>query len=557
MAFLLSMGCGGSQSAEEGESEGDQRSAVGHGRAADAESARAQTMTIAVRQLPRGLDPLADLEPWGERIAEDLVFEGLSRATKDGEPWAEPALADQCEVDRERGARSVVCHIPTDRKFHDGREVTMEDVVYSLENWLDVRNVWRRQRHGLAGLRSVEVVDGPRGAGTDERDPGRWVRIGFSRSEPLALELISVMKIVPRKAHRGRASRFATAPLGTGPMKITTMAEDRWVLERSEHWPNEKQRTPVLNRLRFQEVNDGAEGLSLARRDEVQILDQVAPAHIPVELGKPAMSERFEAWLLTPPRYDVLMYNLSEGLQSGGRLRGALHDAVPFTQIEREVYKTSAVPSAAPVDLHEPRPLDLGALVGARSDDHGRGGLPMWRLPGADEAGRARAAVELDAIDWKVERGIRRKPGGRAAHVVEILKTQWRTLGIQLREATATWSYLLTLLRKGAFDIAMVRVATHSDADLYDLFHSRGEINISGVADGELDAALEAYRNAAGPAERRAAKERAAARLGAIRAFSVLHAPSQVMLISRRVEGVEFDDDLPRLDRLSLRPSAP
>ena len=55
-------------------------------------------LVIAVRRVPDTLDPLGDLDPWGARVAEDLVFEGLTRRSSAGAPWAEPALADVCVV---------------------------------------------------------------------------------------------------------------------------------------------------------------------------------------------------------------------------------------------------------------------------------------------------------------------------------------------------------------------------------------------------------------------------------------------------------------------------
>src|SRR5690606_29586551 len=124
-------------------------------------------------------------EPWAMRMADDLLFEGLVRRSGDRYPWVEPALADTCEVDREYAVASITCHIPRGIRFHDGSEVAVEDVVYSLTYWLDRRRAWIRERHGLINFEGVEVVDAPRGGG--ERDVGRWVRINLDKREPLAL----------------------------------------------------------------------------------------------------------------------------------------------------------------------------------------------------------------------------------------------------------------------------------------------------------------------------------------------------------------------------------
>ena len=109
-------------------------------------------------------------------------------------------------------------------------------------------------------------------------------------------------------------------------------------------------------------------------------------------------------------------------------------------------------------------------------------------------------------------------------------------------------------MRKGEFDVALARLAEHSDADLYPYFHSRGDLNLTGVSDVTLDGALEAYRAATTPAERGAARRAIAERLGQLRVVAVVRAPAHVMLASQRVQGLEFTDDLPRLRQLRLRP---
>lgn len=108
------------------------------------------------------------------------------------------------------------------------------------------------------------------------------------------------------------------------------------------------------------------------------------------------------------------------------------------------------------------------------------------------------------------------------------------------------------MLAQGEFSVGLLRLATHSHEDLYELFHGSGRRNLARIVDLELDAALEAYRGADDLEERRAAQRRVAARLEALRVVQVLGAPWEVLVTNARVGDVEFMDDLPRLDRLSL-----
>lgn len=537
-------------------------------RAEAADPALNEAVVIGLPQLPRKFDPLDDLEPWAQRIADDLVFEGLVRRAGDRYPWAEPAIADRCEVDREYAVASVYCHVPAGIRFHDGSELTMDDVVYSLSYWIDPRRGWIRQRHGLANLKKVEIVDGPRGAATRERDPGRWVQIDFDKREPLALEALTAVKIVPHALHRASPTRFALQPIGTGPMKLTTISPDRIVAERFAEHHDETRRT-ATGRLVLRAIADGSQALTALRRGEIHLLVEVSPIHVPVELGKPGMASRFAAWLVSPPEWDLLLWNVGGGMQAELPVRRALHDALPFSAIAREVYGAAGLASDAPVDLHDPTPIDLDELADIKAGEPVRGGL--LPLPSLDDDDRALsgAARALDEQKWLVIRGVRQRGtgqlrmtltwDGQTGHgqsIFERIDTAWNIIGVQVPQASASWTFLLSLMRKGEFRVALMHFGGHGDEDLYPLFHSKGATNLAAVDDDELDTALSDYRAAGDRAARDAAKQRIAARIADLRVVSILHAPAHVLLASRRLGELEFIDDMPRLDVLLLSPDA-
>jgi ABC-type oligopeptide transport system substrate-binding subunit len=145
---------------------------------------------------------------------------------------------------------------------------------------------------------------------------------------------------------------------------------------------------------------------------------------------------------------------------------------------------------------------------------------------------------------------------GRGQSIFERIDAAWGTIGVQVPQASASWNFLISLMRKGEFRVALVHLAGHGDEDLYPLFHSKGATNLAGVDDDELDTALSDYRAAGDRAARDAAKQRIAARIAELRVVSILHAPANVLLASRRLGELEFIDDMPRLDVLVLSPDA-
>lgn len=540
----------------------------GRGRALDEVTADvpmpAEPLVIAVRRLPDTLDPFAELDPWGQRIVDDLVFEGLVRKSGEVAPFVEPAIADVCHTSDEPAPKHAWCHLRSGLRFHDGSTVDPEDVQDSLGAWLDPRRDALRQRHGLFDLRRVELVDGPPAALGLGKDVGRWVHVELERGDPLLLERIAAMKVIPKGKRRGNGAAFGRAPIGTGPMKVRELDAEHILLERADGMARE----PGVAQIRFEATTDAANALVRARRGEVQLLHDFPAAFVPDELGKPGMAARFTAWTLTPARYDLLMYNLRRAPQSGARLRAALDAALPKVALAAGRDAMPPVLTRAPVDVLAPVEIDLDALHEAKTAaDWGAFGLRARPDAGSDAAGASEAAATLDTLGWRIDRGLRRHgrttlrivlmwdgAGGASGIAADAVKRSWQKLGVQVPQVTASFAYLLGLMRRGDFDVALARLSLSSDADLYPYFHSKGALNVPGVADAELDRALEEYRAAADRSARTAALAKIAERLATLQPVSVLFAPSEIMLASRRVQQLELVDDLPRLDRLALAP---
>ncbi len=521
------------------------------------------TVVVAIPALPKTLDPFKSLEPWAQRIVDDVVFEGLMARSETGAPWATPALADLCVRKQVGKGEHIYCHLRIDATFHDGSSVGIDDVLFSYGRFLGPRRVAEREREGLAGLRKAEASSAPGGeevtaAGLDGTD--NWVRIEFDRANPLVLERLSAVKVVPRKVYLDRATDFDTAPVGTGLMRVATVTEDRIVLERVEAAGRPGGPPP---KLVIRAIADGARALTLLRRGEIHVLAQMSPAHIPDELGRPGMAARFRAYLVSPPEYDLVLYNLREGAQSRQPIRNALDAVLPRGKLT-EVYGGQGMALAAPVDRHPPTELDLEVLAG---DSEAAGALDLWRqakrLDADLEQRQQQAGATLDAQGWKLERGVRRKPGGSlrlglmwetstglASTTAKTVRAAWSDLGVQVPNVTAGWAYLMLLMRQGKFDLALARYS--GNEDLWPFFHSDGRLNLAGVRDPQLDVALDQYRVATTPKARSAALDAVAQRLAELKPVSVLRAPLAITVVSRQIRGLSFRADRPRLDRLWL-----
>jgi peptide/nickel transport system substrate-binding protein len=107
-------------------------------------------------------------------------------------------------------------------KFHDGTEMTADDVAFTLRYAADPKNrVFNRMTGGW--IKSVDVVD-------------RYtVRIHAASVTPLALEYLMQLPIMPQKYHEQVGDvGFGEHPIGTGPYKIVGRRGSDVVFERND-----------------------------------------------------------------------------------------------------------------------------------------------------------------------------------------------------------------------------------------------------------------------------------------------------------------------------------
>ena len=214
MAFLLLAsllcaaltGCGGSsteKTPEDGQTQGGSTDAV------------ANEITVGIAQdLDDSLDPHLAVAAGTKEVMFN-VFEGLMKPTSTGD--LTPAVAESYTVSEDRLTYTFTLREGV--KFHNGDEVTAEDVVYSISRCADTTD-GTPLVEAFSVIQSVEAVD--------ERT------VAITISEP-SNEFISYMTTAILPADYDQQD---TAPVGTGPFKfVSRAAQDNIVLERfDEYW---------------------------------------------------------------------------------------------------------------------------------------------------------------------------------------------------------------------------------------------------------------------------------------------------------------------------------
>ncbi len=464
--------------------------------------------------------------------------------------------------------RRIYCHIPAQRRFHDGRPLSPADVVASIGAVVDPRAGELRGALGLWHLRGAEAVDGPPaaasagvwvGSGRDVAADGRWVRVDFSIADPLAFERLSAVSVLPARDVR----RTRRPTVGAGPFAVRSMTADRIELVRVERGAAE----PGVVVLRA--VPDGADRLRLLRRHSAHVVWPVASAHVPDELRRTGTAARFRGYLAVTPAFDLVAYRLDRPMMRDLNVRRALDALIPRAAVAK-LLGTLVVPGRPPGTDEGAFRLDLAAIeAGGPAFHPARFGLPVAPTEEEDLARRQAAAALFESAGIVAdERGVLRRGkdplrvvllydhGPRARAIARIVERALEAGGVQVGHATAAFSYLRAEpIAKGAFDLALVKLAFGRNRDPTPYFYRNGFSNLFGLEDAIIDTSLEAYRTARTPAERRFAERSIETRLAELVPFSVLAHPAQVILVDRRLAEPVFRGGV--LDLASLTFASP
>jgi peptide/nickel transport system substrate-binding protein len=199
--------------------------------AASAHAGKADdTLNVAFDAAPATLDLYKESDRPGLAVGR-MLFNGLlQKNLKTGA--FDPAIASSYRFVDDK---TVELTIRNDIKFHDGSQLTIDDVLYTLR-LVSSKDYKARFQNQVSWIASVDR------AGNDA------VRIHMANPYPLALEMLSEnLPIYPRAYYEKDQSAMGAKPIGTGPYRLVeSQPGSRYVLERFDGYFGAK---PAIKRL--------------------------------------------------------------------------------------------------------------------------------------------------------------------------------------------------------------------------------------------------------------------------------------------------------------------
>jgi peptide/nickel transport system substrate-binding protein len=269
-----------------------------------------------------------------------MMFDYLVGTTPDGQPSKEGGLATSWEASADH--KRWTFHLRKGVKFHNGDDVTSEDVKFSIQ-----RAIGPRSTTGYAGpLRTL--IQGIETPAPDRvvivtKDPTLIVPTYLSRS--LSTEgMVLPKKYVEQVGDDG----FARKPVGSGPYRFVEQVTGSHVKLAAvdNHW---RIGTPKYKTMIFKLVPEETTRLALLRRGDVDIVEVSRERVKELEKeGFPVHFRREEAiltmwWIMGPDGLPAPMKDK--------RVREAMNVAIDRAEIAQSIFAGKADPAAIPLGL--------------------------------------------------------------------------------------------------------------------------------------------------------------------------------------------------------------
>jgi peptide/nickel transport system substrate-binding protein len=303
--------------------------------AAPTEAPQSSTIVIALAAAPVSLDPADHRSRESETVIRNM-FDGL--VTRDATNGVHMELAESMEWADEQ---TLNIKLREGVKFHDGTEMTADDVVFTFEriineNQIEFPEVHTSPRKGLiAPLESIEKT-------------GNYtVTMHFSGPWPPAMQLLVHQQIVPKAyVEEVGTEGFIAKPIGTGPFKFVSAQPgfEQVVLERfDDYYGGSPDLAPVgqacAGQVVFRVIPEASTRVSALLAGEVDIITNVPQDLIASLSGNEKVQVKTAAG--TQPKWIEL--NVNKAPFDDVNVRKAMNYAVDKDLIIQQIYGGRAV----------------------------------------------------------------------------------------------------------------------------------------------------------------------------------------------------------------------
>ncbi len=428
-------------------------------------------LEVAMQADARSLDPQATNDQPSARVMKQ-IYETLMN--QDENLDIGPGLATKYEV---VSPTEYVFTLKQGVKFHNGEELTANDVKYTFER---MRQVNAPGGFLVSALDRVEVLD--------KYTAKMILKFPFG---PFITHLAHpATSIINQKAVEAAGQDYGRNPVGTGPFKFVEWRSSESIsLVRNDAYHGEAAKS---ERIRFRIISEDTNRAIALETGEVDIVYDVNPNDFLGLKANAALKTHQTTGLTT----FYMGFNVAKAPYNNVKVRQAINLALDVDLATEVAFRGFATPAKGPL---------APTVLFANQDLPGYGYDPARAKQLLAEAGYPNG---FSTTMWTNDNPIR-------VRYAEIFQEQLAQVGITIRIEIMEFAPYLDRTAQGEHDMFMLGwVAVTGDADygLYSLFHSStfGDAgNRTFWANAEVDRLLDFAKQSPVPAERAQAYARA------------------------------------------------
>jgi peptide/nickel transport system substrate-binding protein len=432
---------------------------------------RGGTLTLGISREPVLMHPMIATGSV-ERKVRELMFESLLGVDANGK--IQPNLAESWSISD--NGRLYTFNLRKGVKFHDGREMTGEDVKYAVSYAMNPKN----GAYGQNMLAPVERV---------ETEGKHVVKMFLKKPSPpflASLTDIQPFAVVPKESLPEGVSKLERFPPGTGPFKVVEWQPgQRFVFERAaDYWGHKA----FIDRLILRTISDGTIRFTAVQTGDVDMIE-----FTPFEWVKQVAEGKIKGLYLVKAPYASfrrLVFNAAAPPFSNKKMR----QAVAYAIDKRELMHAGFFGYGEPVDQRYPA-------------GH------SWFIEGFPPQSRdlAKAAALLKEAGYKGDAISVNSYPGEYEPMITTLQAQLKKVGMNVTIENMDFGAHRGRIRSG--DYTMNVSGGNLETDPYEAYGANRRCesdlkkrrnNLSGHCDKEVEALLDKAEQESNDAKRRA-----------------------------------------------------
>ncbi len=281
---------------------------------------------------PRTLDPALSTDIYSVTIIQQ-IYDGLVQFDKNLN--VVPALAKSWKISPD--GLNYIFYLREGVKFHNGREVTADDFVYSFTRIVDPETKSSSSTFFTKILGAKEFIDKKSKEVKGLTALDRYI-LKISLSEPYA-PFISILamkgaKVVPKEEFEKTGNDFGKSPVGTGPFKFVSMKEGEEIVLESN--PDYFEGRPYLDKIIFKIFHGAPQEKILKEFKEGSLEESFIP---PEEIESVLQGRRY--LFVQKPILSLRFYGFNLLLKplDNKKLRKAINFAIDKKAIISQIHK--------------------------------------------------------------------------------------------------------------------------------------------------------------------------------------------------------------------------